>query len=277
MHRILDPRRLGLLLLAPPAALVTSACASARPRWVEHVPPGHAHEYVVGVGNDADRAVARQEAIASALARAVESDEVRLAVSRTDTLVVEEQLGHGREGSRTRRYRGTLTVDATAAPVIARDLRVVDEHWERSPRGADVWVLMRRPRLDGGAHDPTPLGLALRSAVLPGWGQFAKQQPRRGALVLGSVVVAVPTAIVLGALRSDAALRASRAQTVAARTWWRDRANALGSARSGAVAVAATAYAFGVADAAMQRPHEFYASVSREWWAVGARMPFGRR
>lgn len=273
MRRLLDARRSYLLL----AALATSACASARPRWVEHVPRGHAHEYVVGVGSDADRAAARDGAIASAMARAVEGDEVRLAVSRVDTIRVEEQLRGGSAVSRTQRYHGTTAVEAATLPMIARDLRVVDEHWERSPRGADVWVLMRRPRGDGDARDPGPLGLALRSAVIPGWGQLAKQQPRRGALVLGGVVVAVPTAIVLGALRSDAALRASRAQTVAARTWWRDRANDLGSARSGAIAVAATAYAFGVADAAMQRPHEFYAGASRDSWTVGGRMAFGRR
>lgn len=243
--RARSPIAIGALLL------LTAGCASAKPRWVEHVPRGYEYEYVVGAASDSNRAAARGGAIASAMARAAEERDVRYQVSRRDSLVHEERIaGHGeRVAESSQRYSGALAIISETPEMIARDLRVVDEYWGRSSPRAEVWVLMRRPRPEGGRPAPGAASLALRSAVVPGWGQLVKQQPRRGAALMGLIAVAIPSVMILDASRADAALRSRRAMTPAVRTFWRDRANLLGSARAGTLGVAGTAYLYGIVDA----------------------------
>jgi len=106
-------------------------------------------------------------------------------------------------------------------------------------------------------------------------------------MILTAVAIALPAAIMLDALSVDAGLRARRAQTEPVRVFWRDRSNALGAARISAVAIAGTAWTFGVVDAGMRRPHDFYAMASPAMragrttdatalWSVTLQVPFAR-
>ena len=278
-------RALGALVVVLP---VLTACASARPGWVERTPSGYAHDYIVGAGADSSRMAAHAAAVAAALARAAEERTVRVAVTRTDTIEHVDRVVGGRPipGAAVQRYRGLQAVSTSAEPVLVSGLQLVDEHSERTRRGSEVWVLMRRPRA-GARPAPGPAALALRSALVPGWGQISKRQTRRGALILTAVALALPAAIMLDALSVDAGLRARRAQTEPARVFWRDRSNALGAARISAVAIAGTAWTFGVVDAGMRRPHDFYAMASPAMpagrtvdatvlWSVTLQVPFAR-
>ena len=62
--------------------------------------------------------------------------------------------------------------------------------------------IAHRPRAGHGARSPSPAGAALRSAVVPGWGQWAAGRHGRGLilLVLAVVAVLVPVSIVLAVL-----------------------------------------------------------------------------
>ena len=62
--------------------------------------------------------------------------------------------------------------------------------------------IAHRPRAGQGARSPSPAGAALRSAVVPGWGQWAAGRRGRGLilLVLAVVAVLVPVFIVLAVL-----------------------------------------------------------------------------
>lgn len=235
-------------------AMILGACATGRPGWVEHTPRGYAYDYAVGVGSDTLTARARSAAIAMATARFAEASHARVRVSRADTVHRSEVVDEARKPARlVQRYGGSIAVSVEAPPVERRDLRVVAEFAERSRAGVDVWVLMRAPLTAGARRPPSAHALALRSAVVPGWGQWVKEQPGKGTVIFGGVITGATAAVALHSMRADAKLRAERARTAVVRTYWRDRANGLQALGDGVRAATALTYLYAIADAGAGR------------------------
>ncbi len=180
------------LAFVMPALLGLVACVPLRPNWTTQPPRGFQNDFVVGVGEASTLTQARTQAVANALGM--------LANRNIDlrTNLREQQCVTGEVFVMAPRERGTLTrhcrileeVVATGRTVSVRGLQLAAEHSEENIMGVvRASVLLRLPKESGLRRPPMRAGLVVRSMLIPGWGQQAKNEPDKGRRYLTGTLI----------------------------------------------------------------------------------------
>lgn len=162
------------------------------PEWISRVPEGCRYRYFTGSGRHADSDSAQARAMGVALSRMARNAGAWL----QDTLsLIKEEYRSGDRDSLLVKYREVFRM--AGVPVQAKGIAVEEEyHAIRSDAGIRehyAAVLLRRPAtLEDGAGDceseRLPQAL-LRSACVPGWGQFYLGRRTKGHLIMDAFLL----------------------------------------------------------------------------------------
>lgn len=229
---------------------LANGCASVRPAWTTEPPEGYAHDFFTGSGTGAGRAEARNAAISSAVARFAESGRLNVQVVRTDSSLTSERFRNGAAPTLDRIDKTVQEIITRGESPTVKGLRLHQEYSEESGSRHEAWVLMAVPKVSGIREVPTRREFVLRSAVVPGWGQYTMGNRRKGLLLALGAVIAVPAAVSFSSLRSEDLTRARSTQIQESRTFYTNEANRYGTFTAVTIAGAAALWGYGIMDAA---------------------------
>lgn len=248
--------------------VVSAACASARPRWVQKPPEGYANDYFVGSGVGESRDIARNSAVSSAVARFAEGGTLSVRVSRIDSSKVTERSGSASTAVLDRLDQSVQEIITTGESPSVRGLRLHEEFTEQQGERYESWVLLRVPKRGKVRPVPSKGGFTARSALVPGWGQYAMGREGRGFAIGFTALALVPTAASFTAMRQENLTRARSTQIQASRTYYVNQANRYGSFKAVALSALAAVWGYSVIDAAASTPRLFV-TVPNNGYGVG--------
>ena len=252
-----------------------TACVSARPTWTTLPPRGFQNDFVVGVGEAQSLTQARREAVANGLGMlANRSLDLRTSLREQQCLTTENLTRAPRErGTLVRQCRILEEMVATGRTVSARGLALAAEHSEENLTGVvRVSVLLRLPKETGIRQPPSRAGLVVRSMLIPGWGQQAKNEPDRGRAHLTGVLFFGALAAGSRVMEIEYSRQAALASGQERRDLYVNRANALRLSSWGAAGLAAAYWGASIIDAASGPTNLFVRVPDRpgSGWQVGA-------
>lgn len=248
------------------------ACASARPAWTAKPPQGYEHDFYTGSGTGTDRAEARSAAISTAVARLAENGRLLVQVVRVDTSITTERLGNARPATLDRMDKTVQEIITKGESPSIRGLKLQEEYGEQVGTRHEAWVLMSVPKTTGLRQPPSRASFVLRSTLLPGWGQYAMGQERKGLFLGVGAALAVPAAVALGSVRQENLSKARNTQIAQSRDYYTSQANRQGTLMSVTIAAAVTLWGYGVVDAASS-PSRLYVRNEGASTRVGFSIP----
>lgn len=257
-------------------AVVLTACASARPSWTTRPPRGYAHDFFTGSGVGEDRASARSAAVSAAVARLAEGGRLSVQVVRRDSSVATERFTNGRSLSLDRTDKLVQEIVTTGQSATVRGLRLHEEYAEQRAGQYESWVLMALPRTTAVREPPSHAQLTLRSAIIPGWGQYTRGSTRKGFALAFGVAASIPAAIAFTSLRSGNEARAESAAIQANRESYTRQANQYRTLATVTIASTVAMWGYGIVDAASS-PIQLYVSGESARSLVGLSVAFAGR
>ena len=260
---------------ALPLLGLLGGCASARPAWTSAPPQGYAHDFFTGSGTGPGRAEARSAAVSSAVARFAESGRLNVQVVRTDSSLTTERFRTGSSPTLERIDRTVQEIITTGESPTIRGLRLQEEYTEQAGNRHEAWVLMAIPKTSGIREPPTRNSFVVRSMLLPGWGQYAMGNERKGLILALGAITAVPAAMTFSSLRAEDLNRARSTQIQESRIFYTNEANRYGTFTTVTIAGAVAIWGYGVIDAASS-PVKLYVNGDRAGTRIGVSVAVGR-
>lgn len=258
------------------AALIgLTGCVSLRPSWTTQPPRGFQSDFVVGVGEAQNLTQARTQAVANGLGMLSNRNLDLRTRLRDQQCVTQEVLtvAPRESGTLTRHCRILEEVIATGRTVSVRGLQLASEHSEENIMGVvRVSVLLRLPKESGIRRPPSRVGLVVRSMLIPGWGQQAKNEPDKGRTHLTGVLFFGAMAAGSRVMEVEYARQASLASGQERRDLYVNRANAFRLGSWGTAGLAAIYWGASIIDAASGPANLFVRAPDRpgRGWQVGA-------
>ena len=262
-------------ITALPLSIVLGAGASARPGWTSQPPKGYTHDFFTGSGTGPGRAEARSAAISAAVARFAEGGRLNVQVVRTDSTRTSERFNSGSSPTLERIDKTIQEIVTTGESPTIRGLRLQEEFSEQSGNRHETWVLMAIPKTSGVREPPTRNSFVMRSMLLPGWGQYAMGNERKGLFLALGAIAAVPAAMTFSSLRAEDLTRARSTQIQESRTFYTNEANRYGTFTAVTIAGAVAIWGYGVIDAASS-PVKLYVQGGPAGTRVGASIAAAR-
>lgn len=227
----------------------SAGCASVRPAWTVAPPLGYRNDFFTGSGTGGDHAEARKVAIADAVAEFARSGRLTIEVRDSTRSTITQRSGAGKIRLSEVDKATTDIIMRGESPTI-RGLRLREEYTEKAANGVETWALISVPKTSGIREPPTRSSIVLRSALFPGWGQYAMGSERKGMVLALGVTAAVIGAVSFSSLRSENLARANTTQIQASRTYNIGQANRYRTLDYASVAGAVAIWGYGVIDAA---------------------------
>jgi hypothetical protein len=93
---------------------------------------------------------------------------------------------------------------------------------------------------------------------VPGWAQFYKGQPTKGAFIIGGEALLIPAGIILGNLKINADANAQSSRTQALRDYYVDQSNTYNNLSLASFIVAGVGYVYNIVDAIVSEGDKVY-------------------
>jgi hypothetical protein len=265
-------RAVSALILAGATGL--AGCVSARPSWTALPPRGFQNDFVVGVGEAGTLTQARAQAVANGLGMlANRSLDLRTSLRQQKCITDERfSLAPVERGSLSRRCVILEEMIASGRTVSARGLEIAAEHAEEDTQGVvRASVLLRLPKESGIRSPPSRVGLVVRSVLIPGWGQQAKNEPDKARTYLSGVLFFGAVAAGSRVMELEYASEASTAIEQSRRDLYVNRASAFRLGGWGTAALAAAYWGTSIVDATASPANLFVRAPERPGagWQVG--------
>lgn len=254
---------LSLLSAAQASAQTCTPSIDERPLWIQETPRGYAFDYFVGQGEDAQSVVAAKGAATGNAISAIVAK--GLITVSTDTRSKQTETSVNDEAKLVSEISEEVRVQGHSTTV--KGLEQVELHLEQCGSVQRAFALVRVPKKNP-EEPPSAFAPVWRSIVAPGWGQFYKRQPVKGALILSGEVVTLAAGITTYILSSNDAADAAAATTQANRDFFLQRRDVLFTASLVSFGVAAALYIYNIIDAAAAPQANVYALTpldSRDW------------
>jgi len=237
-----------------------SVTAQEKPDWIYNKPVGNKFIYYVGVGNSKSAQEAFEIAFNSALKSISKEDKVIIhdisKIVKTSNIVKED--GRIVDNSFNQNIFDELNIETSKVIV---GTRFVDFFFDT--KESTCWVLLAKARYGNSdidnclTYSKTPI--IWRSALIPGWGQFYKNQTGRGIVFLASEAVMISTTIYCESMRADNMRKSEETLNIDIVKEYRKRADTWELRRNVAIGGAIAVYALNLLDAAKGKGQIKYA------------------
>ena len=222
------------------------------------------YEYMVARGSGSTLAEARDNAVNDLLMDL--GNNAGVSVNSSTISEIKSQLNF--DGKNTEYTEGNSSVSTFK---IDREgfnasFSKAGEYYERSGSGYELWALYEVSQSGSSFKPYIPeytdqygMSAALRSAIVPGWGQFHKGKTGKGILFLTTEIAAVSSVVFFEMKRSDNVRLSQETTNLSIIKEYRDRADKWALYRNVAIGAAAGVYVWNVLDAALAKGKIRYA------------------
>lgn len=234
-----------------------SSSSSEKPSWITHAPRGFQNDYFVGEGeSQTSLPEASKEALGNAVTKIIQTHSFEASSNITIKNIQDgEQI--------TKKVVEELTVNGSSVTIkgLVQEETYYETWSERSAIVTRSWVLVRIPKTKDFREPPTSFSPVWRS-IVPGWAQFYKGQPTKGAFIISGEALLIPTGIILGNLKINADANAQSSRTQALRDYYVDQSNTYDNLSLACFVVAGVGYVYNIVDAIVSEGDKVY--VDRE-------------
>ena len=231
------------------------AYSQSQPKWI-HEPPKNSF---VGIGSDVSLEVAAERSFWNAYNYIIQKRGTipspgKLGYSDSSVTIITNNSSHTKLIRIITSEQSVETKDSVIESVV-----VENRYWEITKTGYNFWTLIRTLNDIASESPPTKFSPVWRSIILPGWGQFYKEQPTKGYIIALSEAVLIPTAIILQNLKSTAEVDAQNSRnSQVLRNYYTDEANTYMNLSTAVYVLAGAIYIYNIVDAIISDGEKIY-------------------
>ena len=232
----------------------------AQPMWAIKVPPGYGNDFFVGTGVSTNsRADASSVALADALAKIVKSRSIKVAVDETISSNITETNSNGKWDVK-QIDKIIREIKVTGKSTTIRGLKEVESSIEINNELFEAWVLVSIPKKHP-IQPPTKYSAIWRSVLLPGWGQFYKDDTFKGFSFMFLTLSSVTSGFVFSELSKEATNNALSSRTQARRDFFNDQAKQFNTFSTISFISAIVFYTWNIVDATIVKQDNLYVNL----------------
>lgn len=255
------------------AQKVIERSTADKPSWIHELPSGKYYEYYSSFGSSANTLMdAKKIAVTDIMSQIIMERSV-LITSELQTSISEKSFS-------ANGITKTTITDDILQEVIAKgetseieNLKKVEEYWQtvKSKNGVlyQYWILMRIPKpgftgFDLSVEQGYGFTPVWKSLLIPGWGQFHKEEPQKGWRFLISETVLVSTFFISNYFSRNYSNKAENERDYDRRKFYNDWSNRSYTIGTVSAIVAGAIYAYNIFDSITSKGARKYAHIQAE-------------
>lgn len=228
----------------------------AQPEWAIKIPPGYENDYFVGKGVSSNsRAEASSTALADALTKIVKTGTIKVSVNETITSNITET-----NWDLERIDKIVREINVTGKSTTVKGLKEVESYIEINDGLFEAWVLVSIPKKYK-IEPPSKYSAVWRSVILPGWGQFYKDDTFKGFSFMFLTIGSITSGFVFNELSKEATNNALSSRTQARRDFFNDQAKQFNTFSTISFISAAVFYTWNIVDATIVKQDNLYVNI----------------
>ena len=230
------------------------------PEWIGKLPGGYVNDYYTGKGvSKTSRAESISLASEDAVVSVLKSGKISISYTEYDSISYEQRgLDAGAEINVVAKTVREINIKGESKTI--KGLKLVETYTEYNKGYFESWVLISVPKprpLDM----PSPITNTIKSAVIPGWGQFSSGSRFKGAAFLTLTAGSLISGFVLNELSNNASKDAQSSRTQQRRDFYNEQARTYNTFSIISFIAAVGFYVWNVADAIAIKEEVVYAGV----------------
>ena len=228
------------------------------PDWVRKPPKGYIHDYYMGKGvSKTSRAESVSLANEDAVVSIVKTGKLTVYFSEHDSTGY-EQRGFDANAEMNMILKTAREVNITGESKTIKGLKLVETYSEYNQGYYESWVLVSVPKTHP-LDMPSSVSNTLKSAVIPGWGQFSRGSKVKGVTFLTLTAGTLISGFVLNELSNNASKDAQSSRTQQRRDFYNEQARTYNTFSLISFIAAVGFYIWNVADAIAIKEEVVYA------------------
>lgn len=240
--------------------MVCLEVAGQVPDWVGKPPKGYIHDYYTGKGvSKTSRAESVSLASEDAVVSIVKTGKIIADFTEHDSTGY-EQRGFDAGAEMNIILKTVREVNITGESKTIKGLKLVETYSEYNQGYYESWVLVSVPKTHP-LDMPSPISNTLKSAVIPGWGQFSSGSKIKGVTFLTLTAGSLISGFVLNELSNNASKDAQSSRTQQRRDFYNEQARTYNTFSIISFIAAVGFYIWNVADAIAIKEEVVYAGV----------------
>lgn len=230
------------------------------PEWIGKVPKGYINDYYTGKGvSKTSRAESVSLANEDAIVSILKTGKITADFTEYDSAGY-EQRGFDAGAEMNIVLKTVREVNITGESKTIKGLKLVETYSEYNRGYYESWVLVSVPKTHP-LDMPSPISNTLKSAVIPGWGQFSRGSKIKGAAFLTLTAGSLISGFVLNELSNKASKDAQSSRTQQRRDFYNEQARTYNTFSVISFIAAVGFYVWNVADAIAIKEEVVYAGV----------------
>lgn len=230
------------------------------PEWIGKVPKGYINNYYTGKGvSKTSRAESVSLASEDAIVSIVKTGKITADFTEHDSTGY-EQRGFDAGAEMNIILKTVREVNITGESKIIKGLKLVETYSEYNQGYYESWVLVSVPKTRP-LDMPSPISNTLKSAVIPGWGQFSRGSKLKGVSFLTLTAGSLISGFVLNELSNNASMDAQSSRTQQRRDFYNEQARTYNTFSVISFIAAVGFYVWNVADAIAIKEEVIYANI----------------
>lgn len=241
-------------------SLLFSTISFSQPSWTIKVPEGYLNDFFVGKGASSNsKSEAYQAAFENAIISILRNNTVTANYSEKNvTLSKQTQTNNEITNEIVRESAQELNIQGESKIIIG--LKEVETFYEKNNGMLEAWVLISFPKKNPIAP-PSKFSAIWRSVLLPGWGQFYKDDTFKGFSFMTLTLGSVASGFVFNELSKEATNNALSSRTQARRDFFNDQATQFNTISTISFISAIVFYAWNIVDATIVKQDNLYVNL----------------
>ncbi len=237
--------------------LVITTVTFSQPSWITKVPEGYLNDYFVGKGaSSLSKSEAYQSAFENSIVSILRNNTITANYSEKDVILSSEtQSNNDIQNDIVRKSAQELNIHGESKTI--KGLKEVETYYEKNGRMFEVWVLVSFPKKNP-TSPPTRYSAIWRSVLLPGWGQFYKNDTFKGFSFMVLTLGSVAGGFVLKELSNESTNNALSSRTQARRDFYNNQAKDLNTYSTISFISAIIFYSWNIIDATIVKQDDLY-------------------
>ena len=230
------------------------------PEWIGKLPKGYINDYYTGKGvSKTSRAESVSLANEDAVVSIVKTGKITADFTEHDSTGY-EQRGFDAGAEMKIILKTVREVNITGESKTIKGLKLVETYSEYNQGYYESWVLVSVPKTHP-LDMPSPISNTLKSAVIPGWGQFSRGSKIKGAVFLTLTAGSLISGFVLNELSNNATKDAQSSRTQQRRDFYNEQARTYNTFSVISFISAVGFYAWNIADAIAIKEDVIYVNI----------------
>lgn len=230
------------------------------PEWIGKVPKGYINDYYTGKGvSKTSRAESVSLANEDAIVSIVKTGKIIADFTEYDSTGY-QQRGFDAGAEMNIILKTVREVNITGESKTIKGLKLVETYSEFNQGYYESWVLVSVPKTNP-LDMPSPISNTLKSAVIPGWGQFSRGSKIKGAAFLTLTAGSLISGFVLNELGHNASKDAQSSRTQQRRDFYNEQARTYNTFSVISFIAAVGFYVWNIADAIAIKEDVIYVNI----------------